>query len=251
VTSKTAVIIVGAGGIGSALFQDLCRFLPHTIDIHLVDGDTVEGKNVQRQMFSKRHLDRNKAECLAETATTALGQDRIYYHAHYLENPKQLGQIAEHYDRVILVGCVDNHPARRIMEEFVGSVSEHEYFERDVYYIDCANEETRGEVVAVNVGVCGINGTFRSERDPSVLTDDHGDPLKASCTQQLDAGNVQVLYTNRTAAILALKLISYYLKGEVHVGICYFSDVHIDRLKVVDSGGSAEMVPPAGQASVD
>jgi molybdopterin/thiamine biosynthesis adenylyltransferase len=239
-----AVIIVGAGGIGSALFQDLCRFLPHTLDIHLMDGDLVEGRNVQRQMFSKRHLGRNKAQCLVETASTALGRNGLYYHTQFLADPGQLHEIAKHYQAVILVGAVDNHPGRRRMEAFV----------RDdkrswTYYVDCANDKTTGEVVAV-YGYQDriIYGTFRSELDPRVLEDDSGDPTTASCTQQLDAGNIQTLFTNRKAAIIALELISSYLTGDVKTGIVYFRDCQISRLKVVTNLGSEEVVPVAETA---
>lgn len=234
--NKPAVILVGAGGIGSALFQDLCRFLRHDIDIHLMDGDTVEGRNLQRQMFSVKHSGLNKARCLAETATKALGQNRIYHHGYYLDEPAQLERIGRHYRQVILVGAVDNHPARRVMEAWVKTQG------KPTYYVDCANEESHGEVVAVVAYGGQVTGQLRSEMDPSVLTDDTGDPTKTSCTEQLDAGNVQVLYTNRKAAILALELINYYLKGEARVGIVYFRECRTERLKVVNSRGPSQVV---------
>ncbi|HYG60722.1 MAG TPA: ThiF family adenylyltransferase [Symbiobacteriaceae bacterium] len=230
--NKAAVIIVGAGGIGSALFQDLCRFLPHTLDIHLVDGDTVEGKNIQRQMFSRKDLGRNKAEALQEKGTMALGLDRIYHHAWFLEGSHQLHQIAQHYSRVTLVGAVDNHPARRVMEAWVQQAAD----KRTVYYVDCANEESRGEVVAVFADKAGVQGAFRSQVDPAVLTDDRGDPLKKSCNQLLDEGNRQVLATNRKAAIIALECIDAHLKGETPVGIVYFRECQVPRLKGVAPG---------------
>lgn len=234
----TAVIIVGAGGIGSALFQDLCRFLRHDIDIHLMDGDSVEGKNIQRQHFSKKDLGRNKAEALAEKATSALGLDRVYYHPHYLTAPDQLQRMARPYYRVVLVGAVDNHPARRVMEAWVKATSAAEPDQAlaneadmdSVYYVDCANEEARGEVVSV-LAAPEIHGSFRSELDPAVLTDDQGDPTKASCNQQLDAGNVQVLYTNRKAAIIALELIDAHLRGDTRTGITYFRECITLRLR--------------------
>lgn len=236
--NKQAVIIVGAGGIGSALFQDLCRFLPHTIDVHLMDGDRVEGKNLQRQHFSKRDMGRNKAEALAEKASVAVGMDRVYYHPTYLTGPGQLERISRHYkEGVVLLGAVDNHPARRHMEHFVKE------FGLPVYYVDCANELDRGEVVAVHRDRSGITGRLRSEIDPSVLTDNTGDPTTSSCTQQLDAGNVQVLYTNRKAAILALELIHHHLRGDTRVGITFFRECVTPRLKEVAAGhGPAEVV---------
>lgn len=226
-----AVIIVGAGGIGSALFQDLCRFLPHTLDIHLMDGDTVEGRNIQRQHFSRKDLGRNKAEALAEKASVAVGLDRVYYHPTYLTSVDQLARIARAgYKTGVLVGCVDNHPARRVMEEFVRSSG------GPLYYVDCANDERHGEAVAVFVDKAVRYGQFRSEFDPAVLTDSTGDPTQRSCTEQLDAGNIQTLYTNRKAAIIALELIGAHLQGDTRTGIVYFRECATRRLKEVGGG---------------
>lgn len=227
------VIIVGAGGIGSALLQDLCRFLRHDIDIHLVDGDTVQGKNLQRQHFSKKDLGRNKAEALTERATVSVGLARVYFHPVYLTDPKQLRKIALPYQRLILVGCVDNHPARRVMENFVQEA------DLPVFYVDCANEEDRGEIVTVYAGLMEIEGCMRSELDPQVLTDTTGDPTQRSCTEELDSGNVQVLYTNRKAAILALEIIASHLKGQTLVGVSYFKDCVVSRQKAVTDSGPA------------
>ncbi len=227
-----AVIIVGAGGIGSALFQDLCRFLPHTWDIHLIDGDVVEGKNIQRQHFSRKDLGRNKAQALAEKASVAIGLDRVYFHPAYLTRADQLQRITQYYQKVILVGAVDNHPARRVQEAFVRQSSTR------IYYIDCANEETRGEVVAVVGGKDGVSGLFRSQLDPRVLTDDQGDPTQASCTQQLDQGSLQTLFTNRKAAVLALELVAAYMRREKEIeqgevtpptGIAFFRECVVKR----------------------
>lgn len=232
----TAVLIVGVGGIGSALFQDLCRFLRHDIDIHLIDGDLVAGKNLQRQHFSRKDLGRNKAEALAERATIAIGLKRIYYHPQYLTKPRQIDRIARQYENVVIVGAVDNHPARRVMEAFVKAAG------LSIYYVDCANGEHRGEIVAVaKEPGQGVTGDFRSDMDPSVLTDNTGDPTKASCTELLDSGNVQVLYTNRKAAILALELIDAYLRGDKKTGIVYFRDCVVSRLKAVIEDGPAQM----------
>lgn len=217
------VIIVGVGGIGSSLLQDLVRFLPHMIDIHLFDGDVAEGKNLQRQHFCKKHLGQNKAEALQEVATAALGFDRIYAHPEFLDDTQQIHTVARYYQRVILVGCVDNHPARRVMERFVQETN------RATYYVDCANAEHGGEVMAVCREDGVIRGQFRSEIDDTVLTDESGDPTKKSCNQQLDEGNVQTLVANRKAAITALELISGCMAGQPEVGTIFFNKCRIER----------------------
>lgn len=218
-----AVMIVGAGGIGSALFQDLCRFLPHVVDIHLVDGDRVEGRNLQRQHFARADLGRNKAEALAEKASVAIELDRVYYHPYFLTSPKQLERMGAPYRSLILVGTVDNHPARRVLEAHVRRTHQM------TYYLDCANEQSHGEVVAVYRTKSELVGQFRSEYDPSVRTDDRGDPVNGSCGAALDEGNIQTLYTNRKAAIIALELIGAFLRGEVQVGIVFFKDCQVQR----------------------
>lgn len=225
------VVIVGCGGIGSAILQDLARFLPHTINIILMDGDVVEGKNLQRQMFSKKHLGRNKAECLAELATGAIGLERIHYRPEYLKRPEQLREITKCYNKIILIGAVDNHPARRVMEQFVW---EQQHTTAPVFYIDCANEIDRGEVVSVYAAAHQVHGTFRSELDPTVLTDNTADPTTASCAQHLDDGNMQVLYTNRKAAIIAVELVNRFLHGKAQVGVTYFRDCLTSRTTVAE-----------------
>lgn len=226
--TPVGVFIVGCGGTGSALFQDLCRFLPHQVDIHLVDGDTCEGKNLQRQHFARTDLGRNKAEALQEKATVTIGLDRIYAHPDYLTRTADLSRITKFYNTIYLIGCVDNHPARRIMETFV-----RENPMMAIYYIDCANSEVTGEIVACWSYQHAMSGCFRSDLDPRVLTDETGDPTKASCNQQLDDGNIQTLVANRKAAIAGLELVSKALKGEILTGPIYFDECRITRLKAV------------------
>lgn len=228
----TVVVIVGGGGIGSAVLQDLARFLPDRIPIIVMDGDVVEGKNLQRQMFSRKHLGRNKAECLAELATGAIGLERVYYKPEYLKKPEQLHEMTKEFATIVLIGAVDNHPARRVMEKFVASFSGSGEKAR-VYYVDCANEVNRGEVVAVLATPEGLFGSFRSTFDPSVLTDNSADPTQVSCTHMLDDGNMQVLYTNRKAAIIAVELTHRFLATkEAETGVIYFRDCCITRTRV-------------------
>lgn len=66
------LLLVGCGGTGSHLAQALARLASHVRDgggqppvLTFVDGDTVEPKNVGRQLFSRADIGHNKAQVLA------------------------------------------------------------------------------------------------------------------------------------------------------------------------------------------
>ena len=64
------VTIAGLGGTGAFLAEDLARLLTvhfgWRAHFHLADHDRVEIHNTQRQAFSRRDLDKYKAQVVAE-----------------------------------------------------------------------------------------------------------------------------------------------------------------------------------------
>jgi molybdopterin/thiamine biosynthesis adenylyltransferase len=64
VLQDTDVLMIGAGAIGSHVAFALVRKGTGKLDIY--DDDTVELKNLTRQLFSKRDVGKNKARCLAK-----------------------------------------------------------------------------------------------------------------------------------------------------------------------------------------
>ena len=74
------VIVVGLGGTGAQvarsvarLAYDMGRARLHVPAIQFVDPDTVEEKNIGRQLFSYGDLGQNKAHVLAVRFNAALG----------------------------------------------------------------------------------------------------------------------------------------------------------------------------------
>ena len=55
--------IIGCGGVGSAIIPSFC-LLKTPEEITLIDGDILERKNLNRQLFDAHHLGQNKATAL-------------------------------------------------------------------------------------------------------------------------------------------------------------------------------------------
>ena len=56
--------VIGCGGVGSAMVPSLC-LLKSPQEITLIDGDRIEPRNLNRQMFHPNQIGMNKAEALA------------------------------------------------------------------------------------------------------------------------------------------------------------------------------------------
>ena len=68
---RLSLIVVGAGGTGTYFLKEVSRYLAAAdrekiARMLIVDGDTVERKNLSRQAFTSDDIGRNKAEVMAE-----------------------------------------------------------------------------------------------------------------------------------------------------------------------------------------
>lgn len=182
------IYVIGAGGVGSWLLPVLTRFYGPKLVI-VVDGDSLEPKNLERQLFNDSHLGMNKAQALGEL----YGCDYVdtFFHSN------TIGELGE-YDW--LIGCVDNHRARR---EILRACDL-----RECRAIIGANETVSSEAYFYTPDWQG------TERDPRVYypeieTDASGDPLAAriGCTGPQAADTPQLV----TANFLAAGLIGHLL----------------------------------------
>ena len=154
--TKQKIFIIGCGGTGSNYIKELARYLATNrnyminADVILIDGDTVEEKNLERQSFTPEDLLMNKAEAMA-LAVSDMYNLTFSYVPEYIASKEHMLRIMRNtYEREsyeeeetfvpIIIGCVDNHNCRKIL---------HEIFEEytDIIYIDAANEFSTGEVV--------------------------------------------------------------------------------------------------------
>lgn len=94
------IYIIGAGGGGSFLTASMVR-LVGSDNLIVVDGDTLEEKNLDRQLFNKEHIGSNKAQALAEL-----------YGCQFIDRWYSMS-LTPHDRSDVLMGCVDNHPGRK------------------------------------------------------------------------------------------------------------------------------------------
>jgi tRNA A37 threonylcarbamoyladenosine dehydratase len=136
-------IIIGSGGTGSSVATMISRMYSNS-KIHIIDGDKVEKSNVERQAFQQHDIKKFKAESLAIKLNSAGNPTNEHYFINkYLDNPDIINDIirkTNYGDQVFIIGCVDNHPARMILES-LGLKERLYHNSRDLIYIDSANEE--------------------------------------------------------------------------------------------------------------
>ena len=120
IPKKLKVKVIGTGGIGGCLLDVLCRVLNYgsslysfdEVDVALIDGDTYEERNRDRQSFRNRG---NKAEDWLKR----LEEDypNLFFKAHptYVSE-ENIGMLLQSGDVVFL--CVDNHKTRRLVSRY-------------------------------------------------------------------------------------------------------------------------------------
>lgn len=178
------IYIIGVGGGGSWLAHVMAR-LGSPRSITLVDGDTLEEKNLDRQLFSEDDIGKNKAAALAKRLDT-LYSDKWYDEYLFTHEPTDW-----------LFGCVDNNPGRLAVLKAC-----------DMY--DCkaiipANETHSSEAY---VYLPEWRGTRLDPRVyyPEIVEDETGSPARRAmgCIEKIkESGNVQLVTANFMSAALA------------------------------------------------
>ncbi len=176
------IYIIGAGGVGSWLLPAIC-LLDEPQNVVIMDGDMLESKNLNRQLFTPDDIGSNKAEALAAK-----------YHCESIPKYFSPGLMGFHDSDWLLV-AVDNNPARKAALEACDTsgcrciTGANEAFSAEAYYYE---PEWR-----------------KSPEDPRVyypeiLTDTTDDPRRAAigCTGEVQKSNRQLVSANFMAAAL-------------------------------------------------
>ena len=176
--------IIGVGGVGSWLATVLSRI---TQDITLIDGDTLEMKNLDRQLFEVSDVGKKKSAALAERLGVQ-HMPEFYMNGLFNVSPRDTFWC-----------CVDNNRGRREVLNTVNQSKARALF--------AANETFSSEAYIY------YPQWFGTDRDPMTyypeLAQDSGtDPLARSvgCTGLAQVDNPQLASANFMAAGLVLHL---------------------------------------------
>ena len=140
-----AITLVGCGGTGSHLAQTLARLARHVresgglLDLTFMDGDTVEPKNVGRQLFAPSEVGRNKAQVLATRFSAVFGLP-ISAVPQMADRVQQFDHHRDALSYRIAVGAVDGVAGRSVLELALA-------LSHIDLWLDCGNHEHDGQVV--------------------------------------------------------------------------------------------------------
>lgn len=159
------VFVVGCGGNGGYTIPQVTRYIRSFVDkqematavqrnstkkfnieLTLIDGDTVEQKNLIRQNFIAPDIGKNKARVMAERYGRAFGIE-IGIVERYLNAELADKLIHRCKDSVIILGCVDNNATRKIIHEAVIESCNGTMPQAHLFWIDVANEMFDGQIV--------------------------------------------------------------------------------------------------------
>ncbi|NLF76676.1 MAG: hypothetical protein GX573_13345 [Chloroflexi bacterium] len=137
------VILVGTGGTGAQIARSVARLVYdmgrarlHVPAVRFIDPDTVDEKNIGRQLFSYGDLEQNKARVLAARFNATLGLS-----ISAIDQPFDAARHVSHPRSTLLIGAVDNELARRELARVQGAL-----------WLDTGNHRQAGQVILGDVG---------------------------------------------------------------------------------------------------
>lgn len=233
-------VLVGVGGTGGFLAEDLCRIILQLqrtrkeINFAIIDGDTVELKNISRQNYQQAEIGLPKAETLAARCSAKYGIEITAVCDWFKED---MIRTASWWNTLtVIIGCVDNSTARSKIHSVLKINSANE--PASLFWLDCGNSNHSGQVV---IGTHSNFDIVQASNNPDkpqfwlhlpspVLV--HPELLvpqpeelsdnNLSCAE-IQARNYQSLFVNKmTSAIAAQYLLELTLTGGLKKFASYF-----------------------------
>lgn len=206
------VVVVGAGGNGSAIFlalpylhQAMVAWGHRGLDVYLMDGDTVSETNCIRQPFAISDVGQNKATVLVNRVNLFWGLDwkAIPFN---LEQEIPVNGLID-----LVIGCVDSRASRRVIQAAVTAKDA-----RIAYWLDLGNAASHGQFVLGQPS----NFTHRktanrlptaAELYPEIVDVFEGEDDLPSCSA-IEALQRQEPFINQTLAMQSLAMLTQLLR---------------------------------------
>jgi len=188
--NKIHVFVVGCGGNGGYIVPQVARYIrsftdkqelanavratgkKFHIELTLIDGDTVEQKNLIRQNFIQPDIGKNKARVMAERYGRAFGLE-VGIVERYLNATLAEELIYKNNGSTIILGCVDNNATRKLIHENIIEPCTDRMWATHLFWIDVANEMFDGQVI-IGYRHKDHVGTLGYGRDAPVKMNDRG-----------------------------------------------------------------------------
>lgn len=221
------IFIIGVGGTGSHLVSFLTQLIGNDqkfkekFKITLIDGDIVEEKNLKTQKFLPKDVGLNKAEVLADRYSSVYDMEINYMDLYLTEENtlKRLIYPGTYYCNSIIVSCVDNNKARRIIDNVFNENMSKYRFHSNVIYIDTGNSSGIGDLTGQTVVsykkdqkiILPSPSTFF----PQMLEDEDEENVQHESCGEIILHNIQNIGANITSACTVFNLLNGILSFNV------------------------------------
>ncbi|MGD9560837.1 MAG: ThiF family adenylyltransferase [Pyrinomonadaceae bacterium] len=241
--NKLRIIQVGAGGTGSFAALAIARLLYElkesgkAVEFLIADPDVVESANIPRSNFCAAEIGCHKAQSLAKRITLAWGLECGYSNETFNAEEHLKQNTSDYRSLTVIVGCVDNHLARRDIRL---AVEKHQGYRPDdaanIWWIDAGNGKFSGQVlIGSNTKQIKPSKLFvgssicKSLPAPSLVHPDLLDPetpsLKTeitSCPERIRLGEQSLNVNQRVAIEIGEMLSAMFLTRNLRRFATYF-----------------------------
>lgn len=217
---KYTLLVVGSGGTGTYFLKEISRYLAskkrdQIAAMYIIDGDIIEKKNLSRQAFIDDDIGRYKADVMAEVLDEQFGL-KWQAVSSYLFEEKDILTLIEKNTIPVIIGCVDNHGCRILLEKVFYSSS-------NCIYFDAANEEKEGECVFSAVVNDVVYSPCRSYFFPDILEGDTRGRDTISC-EELNNSAPQHILANMTSGLQLLSaFVKFFEDGTITTGYAVYN----------------------------
>lgn len=217
------IILIGCGGTGSYLAPPLARFLRASKfvgEFILVDGDSYEPSNLDRQSFNLDLLGENKAVAQA----TRLQREIEDFQCGIIDDYLSEEDVNEYVtDGTLVINCADNNAIRKFVEDRIDTLD-------NGVHICCGNELRHGQV-QISCKEKGKRTTRSIYEDAPVFKEGNGDRSKMSCQELAELpGGGQLITANFFAAALALGYVANIIRNDYTTHKLYNDTVVFDSI---------------------